>query len=152
MWIKIKVVFLDIDGVLNSERFFKERNNKGVDLDESRFPLLKEIVESTNSKIVLSSSWRNLRGCDQYNQLPVMLSKYGMEIYDYTPYLGAERGKEIAQWIADNIDCNLEKFIILDDDSFDMGEYVNHELVHTSWYDGYGLEQKHVEESISKLR
>lgn len=150
--IKIKIVFLDVDGVLNSEQYFKGRNNKGVDLDESRFPLLKEIVESTNSKIVLSSSWRNIRECDQYNQLPVMLLKYGMEIYDYTPYLETERSKEITQWLFDNADRNVEKFIILDDDDFDMGEYTKHELVHTSWYEGYGLEQRHVEEAISKLK
>lgn len=57
-----KYIFLDIDGVLNSNDWFEK--NKDVDglveIDPSKLILLKEIVDCTEAKIILSSSWRSL--------------------------------------------------------------------------------------------
>eukprot|EP01083_Nonionella_stella_P220297 788345_1 len=55
----IKVLFLDIDGVLNT---LPQTNAPNTD-SQHFFPLtrlnrLKQIIDSTNCKIVLSSSWR----------------------------------------------------------------------------------------------
>ena len=50
-----KVIFLDIDGVLNDEG---EEREKGVYIDETRVQRLASIVEQTGAEIVLSSSWR----------------------------------------------------------------------------------------------
>lgn len=48
----MKVIFLDIDGVLNS---------KGTStLDDTYISRLKEIVKATDAKIVLSSSWKDV--------------------------------------------------------------------------------------------
>ena len=60
-----KIVFLDIDGVLNSDAFadymLMEDNvdifNEDM-LDERAIAQLKKIVESAKAEIVLSSSWR----------------------------------------------------------------------------------------------
>lgn len=55
----MKVIFLDIDGVLNSRTYDRKRNwNEQTDIDETRLPLIKEIVDATDAKIVLSSTWR----------------------------------------------------------------------------------------------
>ena len=55
----MKIIFLDIDGVLNSRAYDRKRNwNEQTDIDETRLPLIKEIVDATNAKIVLSSTWR----------------------------------------------------------------------------------------------
>ncbi len=52
----MKIIFLDIDGVLNSRTYDRKRNwNEQTDIDESRLPLVKEIVDSTGAEIVLSS-------------------------------------------------------------------------------------------------
>lgn len=145
----IKVIFLDVDGVLNSEWFFKNRENKDVDLDESRFPLLKKIVNKTEAKIVLSSTWRFNLEHEGFQQLPKMLAKYNMSIIDYTGRNNFGRGAEIHDWLVAHPE--VEAFCILDDDSFDMGEYVENQLVHTSWCKGHGLEEKHVKQAITIL-
>ena len=64
---KTKVLFLDIDGVLNSDSFFnsdyykKLRQSKGEQgcmHDPRKIALLSEIVKKTHCKVVMSSSWR----------------------------------------------------------------------------------------------
>ena len=55
----MKIIFLDIDGVLNSRIYDRKRNRDELtDIDETRLPLVKELVAATGAKIVLSSSWR----------------------------------------------------------------------------------------------
>ena len=52
-----KVIFLDIDGVLNDEstKSFKKK----IFVEEIRVKRLKDIVQATQAKIVMSSSWRH---------------------------------------------------------------------------------------------
>ena len=55
----MKIVFLDFDGVLNSVIYDRERDKStNTNIDESRVCLLKQIIDETNAKIVLSTSWR----------------------------------------------------------------------------------------------
>ena len=46
-----KVIFLDIDGVLNQD-------NGGPKIEECYVKLLAHIVEETGAELILSSSWR----------------------------------------------------------------------------------------------
>ena len=62
----MNIIFLDIDGVLNTSDSFKEEYYKSKELnririypiDEDRLSYLVEIVKLTNAKIVLTSSNR----------------------------------------------------------------------------------------------
>ena len=54
----MKVIFLDFDGVLNSEKYIRTCGHYGVIIDPSRMVMLKEIIDKTDAKIVLSTSWR----------------------------------------------------------------------------------------------
>lgn len=61
----MKVIFLDIDGVLNCQDTFIKRYEKKkitgyyeLEIDIDMVKRLAKIVEETNSLIVLSSSWR----------------------------------------------------------------------------------------------
>lgn len=55
------VIFLDIDGVLNSN-FWNDRHQTeigdGTLIDEEKIKLLAHLVRETNSEIVLHSGWR----------------------------------------------------------------------------------------------
>lgn len=56
-------IFLDIDGVLNSATYFygKKRLEGEIEtdmVDEKKVKLLKEIVDKSGAKIIVSSSWR----------------------------------------------------------------------------------------------
>lgn len=56
-----KIIFLDIDGVLNSN-FWNEEHQKEISdgslIDEEKVKLLSILVNKTNGKIVLHSGWR----------------------------------------------------------------------------------------------
>lgn len=54
--IKMKIIFLDIDGVLNV--FGKSHDQYGKTFHKHFENNLKYIIEQTNAKIVLSSTWR----------------------------------------------------------------------------------------------
>ena len=53
----MKIIFLDVDGVLNCKSS-KSRCGGFLGIDDSKVKLLKEIIDITGAKIVLSSSWR----------------------------------------------------------------------------------------------
>ena len=91
----MKVIFLDIDGVLNSENHVKElkalvEQGKRTEKVFSRWDLpykgtmlpLKKIIDETGAKIVLSSTWRNIPR--RVKQLNSCFKRYGVEIYDKT--------------------------------------------------------------------
>lgn len=124
----MKVIFLDVDGVLNSSYSHSiATNEKGWMWDEvSDFHLekLKRIVDETDAKIVLSSSWREyhpiLTGEPKITDdlLKVLVKKFekvGLSIYDVTPELRLQiRGNEIKQWLDSH--SEIDKYVIIDDD------------------------------------
>lgn len=158
----MNIVFLDIDGVLNSQAYFNNLIHLGTvddcfhdEIDESKLPLLKQIVNENNAKIVLSSTWREL---DQPNDDSVYsmwlylintLAKVGLEIYDKTPQIGMKRTKEIKKWLEKHDD--VKAWISLDDDCWeeDYEEIgLGGHLVHTVFF-GHdinkgGLQKEHV--------
>lgn len=57
----MRVIFLDIDGVLNSIKWnqeHKEQIQNGILVDEAKVPLLKELADQTGAILVLHSGWR----------------------------------------------------------------------------------------------
>lgn len=149
--VSTSVIFLDVDGVLNSRTFAKRmREREGVNvfrhdiLDEGALLLLKEIIDRTGAKIVVSSSWRKIPS--KLLALKDWLAYYGMEVYDVTPYAGGERGNDITAWLKRH--PSVHKYAILDDDS-DMGAHIVH-LAQTS-FAGCGLTRKVANKAIDIL-
>ncbi len=154
----MKVIFLDIDGVLNSRKYDKTRDySKQTDIDETRVPLVKEIADATDAKIVLSSTWRyhwNADGslCDEDGRyINEIFAKFGLTIYDKTPDLGimASRREEIKEWL-DTTDETIDSFVIIDDYMFDWGEFAKR-FVRTEPQFRAGLEKDHVIKAIEIL-
>lgn len=151
----MKIIFLDIDGVLNSDEYFdkiKGLNIEGIEsqVDVERIKLLKRVIEETGAKVVLSSSWRNTTNGKYLKQL---LLQYGI-LADSTPFLKNERGKEIKQWLAEHPDT--EDFVILDDEIFDSyDEELRKKLIKISDGNGRsfgeGLQEKDTEQIIQRL-
>lgn len=112
----MKVLFLDIDGVLNSEKYYQNgRTNLSYplsEIDPASVDLINYIVSETGCKIVLSSSWR-LNGLNECNNI---FKKVGLpKIYDITPIHSVRgcRGEEIQEWLKTK---QVESYVILDDD------------------------------------
>ena len=122
----MKVLFLDIDGVL------KEESYKAAFQDEC-FARLKRIIDATDAQIILTSSWRvNYwkfveNGFQTENEDVLRLyeyfEKYGLKVSgrtDLTRRSGPDsRPSEIRNWLADKPD--VDTFCILDDDDFTAG-------------------------------
>ena len=155
----MKIIFLDIDGVLNSEMYEASRKDDCGDgyIDLSRVKLLADIVNATDAKIVLISSLRldwdknpDLCGKDG-KYINQCLAKYGLSIMDKTPYfsLFTERRKEVLSWLLD-YQSEVERFVIIDDMKDGWGE-LDYRVVNTN-PQGYGLEEAHVEKAIELLK
>ena len=124
----MKIIFLDIDGVLKEDR-------QGAPFLGESFSLLKTLVDRTGAKLVMSSSWKVKykafvdngfkTDIEDIKKLYAVLTEYGLSIFDYTPYLNIEkairRPTEIREYLAAAKD--VEGFCILDDrDEFDWAE------------------------------
>lgn len=140
----MKVIFLDVDGVLNSAR-----DGYSINLENDyHFEMLKKIVDATDANIVLSSSWRigfSVLSLPEKNLIE-RLEKYGMEIMDFTPCMTGTRGDEIREWLSNN--WPVESFVILDDEG-DMAEFKETNLVKTNT--SIGLQEKDVDKAIEIL-
>ena len=153
----MKVIFLDIDGVLNSKRYSNERDWRTQgNIDETRLPLLRRIVEETGAVIVLTTTWRKYWSPDpalwdpRWQQSGEAFARHGLEIFDRTPaYEGNNRDCEVRDWLAAHKD-EVESFVILDDMHLGWGDLADR-LVQTSARIGRGLMENHVEKAIQLL-
>lgn len=147
----MKLVFLDIDGVLNSVAWWKHLHMEGRQdhnaLDPGAIHNLNAITRATGASIVVSSTWRLLHS---FAWLTGHLKAMGVEaeVLDYTPESTPRqyRGWEIARWLAERGD-DVEGFVILDDDS---------DMVHlTSWHvqtdPMRGLLAEHVDLAVRRM-
>ena len=116
----MKILFLDIDGVINSVRSASALGGYPYSSDTetwNRFDLvavslIKKLCKDTDTKIVLSSSWRHYKGWELLN--PIL----ELDIIDKTPTLslsGGRRGQEIKMWLDQHPE--VTKYAIVDDDN-----------------------------------
>jgi hypothetical protein len=143
---ELKVIFLDIDGVLNSresetkyhelliKKWGKEDNipfYEAIGIDNPHiFHIvnLNKIVQKTGAKVVISSTWRKDASNLMWNRFLALCGFRG-EVIGKTEWLGTYRGVEIDTWIKCYNDKHhnppdnsfyrgqLTNFVILDDDS-----------------------------------
>jgi hypothetical protein len=146
----MRVVFLDIDGVLNSDPFLSESCQgrfvpHGDIIDRIAVGFLNEIVEKSGAKIVISSSWRNGFKWDALVDLLRIVGVKG-DIIDKTPrtFSYLPRGAEIAKWLSEN---PVDGMVCLDD-ALDM-TVVEPWTVRTDFAEG--LVQRHVELALAVL-
>ena len=146
---RMKVIFLDVDGVLNFDGC-KEKIGGVYFVNDNRIKLLKEIVETTGAKLVLSSDWRYWwdNPDESFKGLVEKLRENGMELFSKTPITKhGYRGAEIYQWLNEWQGEEIESFVILDDGN-DMKPYMDR-LVQTSYK--HGLTRKDVKRAIKLL-
>lgn len=132
----MKVLFLDIDGVLNSTRTWIAYGGLPHDFRPGlpRFDLvalgmLRRIVHAADARVVLSSAWRT-----QYSAEEVATA-LGLPIIGSTPVTACwARGREIDAWLRDH-EGEVDRYCILDDDD-DMLPEQRPYFVRTSGHEG----------------
>jgi len=146
----VNVLFLDIDGVLNSA----ESRARGTTPEDAVFdPIavarLDRIVVATGARIVVSSAWRCMNDAEAY--IDGLLRERGFHhgLLDVTPEhcdpRRGNRGREIDAWLARHA---VGRFVIVDDE-WDFDEHHRPYLVKTCF--ATGLLDEHVEAAISIL-
>jgi hypothetical protein len=136
----MKVIFLDIDGVLNDGVKIMETESDFPSKDH--LDCLKAIVDATEANIVLSSTWRLFPSAR--NDVKNALRNVGLEFIDRTKEL-RDRASEIQEWLSRHPE--VEKFVILDDEEI-SGKFPDN-LVQTTFY--RGLLPEHAEKAIKIL-
>lgn len=151
----MKVVFLDIDGVLNSQAWFDRQANEGLTgfdpsdeeawltmLDPDCVARLDRLVAAHDAKVVISSSWRQLL---EPSTIARLLARRGFrgEVIGatttsnaLTPTRKTQRGDQIAHWLAtaSGVTSDVTSFVILDDDEDMVHLAPRH--VKTAWAKG----------------
>jgi len=130
----MKVLFLDIDGVLNSTRtaiaYKRYPFNFDGDMhmfDEVAIRLIQKLCEETSAVVCVSSTWRG-HFTDQ--EISEGLS---IPVVGHTPLLYKNRGYEIQEWLDKHPD--VTEWAIVDDNS-DMLESQKDHFVQTDGREG----------------
>jgi hypothetical protein len=148
----MRVIFLDIHGVLN--------DHDDLTIHKNKIALVNTILMETGAKIVLTSSWRYMvhKGdmtIDGLNYLFLTHGLKNMPLIDVTeadsPRSNLSRGQMILRWLQ-NCRENIESFVVLDDldDSPQGLSPVGQYLVKTN--SNVGLTKKQVEKAIDILK
>lgn len=160
----MKVIFLDIDGVLNTGRYRKIlKKSEGLSYEDSQFlfdPItmrnLVDLVNINQAKIVISSTWRYDKDKEDdmyWTMLMGNLRQYNLEqkVIGVTPDLREKyntircRGYEIKEWL-DTTTENVEGFVILDDDD-NMTPFMD-KLAYCDEFSGFDKKVKSIADKI----
>ena len=153
-----KIIFLDFDGVLNTEHYQNLlcyegkpwQDEFGAFFDPEAVAQLKRIIDTTNADIIVESSWKYL-GLEAMQEMwevrnmpgkiiditPSSISDSWLltaNLEDIEPAMGHCKGMEIASWLANNSKKET-KYVIIDDEYVIMDSQLPHFLL-TNPYDG----------------
>ncbi len=115
-----KVIFLDVDGVLNSEEtgfggFFgmeKVLTKDDVKWGGELVDRIRRVVEEADASIVISSTWRRHFDIIKFREMFSLYNWPDVPIIDMTPKLHQGRGLEVNAWLQKH---PVDRYVIIDD-------------------------------------
>lgn len=110
----MKVIFLDIDGVLNCRKTPNPRKLPYV-VDPKLLRRFKRLLERTGAKVVLSSTWR-------YDPAGLFSARHwGIPFIDVTPDMPKRpRCREILAWLQAH--PKVKRYAVIDDEDDELDE------------------------------
>ena len=121
----MKIIFLDIDGVLNYTQWYVDDRNPGNlygeegDLDPLCINRIINICNETGAKVVISSDWRiswygtQMRLANMGLTEDYVIDKTPERIWITVPGFDHSRGAEINDWLEAHPECS--NYVIIDD-------------------------------------
>jgi len=145
------VLFLDVDGALNSA-LFQQENPGAFDsaddaeaLDPVAVARLEQVLLRTGAVIVVSSAWRRFHTAGGIQDFLHRRGAPSARVIGVTPSLTGYRGEEIKMYLKEHPE--VTRFAIVDDDS-DMEPFYD-KLVKTTL--ALGMLDEHVELLVTML-
>lgn len=144
----MKIIFLDVDGVLNGYNFwsmlgwriavklnakdwYRKYTREPFGVHEEKVRRLARIVKQTGAKIVMSSSWRDYFWNTPYEEkhkdqkkLADLFNKYDIEVIGITAHCASGRDTEILTWLSEHR-TEISSFVIFDDENSFMEAFWN---------------------------
>ena len=141
-----RIIFLDIDGVLNSN-FWNDSHQReisdGTLVDGEKVKLLSMLVKRTNAKIILHSGWKYWFDQDlkplrlEAENLVMLFKKEELLLEDVTPDHSTEeirknkkfslvKASEILAWLAEHE--NVDNWVVIDDLDLHSKEIEMHQV------------------------
>ncbi len=135
-----RIIFLDFDGVLNTEYYQNQlyhegkawQDKHGSYFDPETVEQLKRIIDTTQDDIVVESSWKYL-GLEAMQEMWDEREMPG-RVIDITPTVGYNKGMEIASWLSEHT-TEGTKYVIIDDEYVILDSQQPHFIL-TNPYDG----------------
>lgn len=141
-----KVIFLDIDGVLNSN-FWNEHHQKeisdGILIDVEKIKILCQLIQNTKAKIVLHSGWKFWFDSDlrplrmEAERLKTLLEREGLFICEITPDHSTDeirktkkystiKAGEILDWLSGHKE--VKNWVVIEDLDLHNEEVARHQI------------------------
>jgi hypothetical protein len=110
----MKVIFLDIDGVLNCEKTRNPRKFPYI-VDKKLLARLKSLLVRTGAKVVLTSTWR-------LDPVGLIAAKYwGIPFNDVSPDMPkSPRCSEVLTWLSQH--PKATRYVVIDDEDDELDE------------------------------
>lgn len=148
----MKLLFLDIDGVMNSHHLWhknkdkpKEAHTRWVDqIDPDACRLMERVVKETDCRVIISSTWRRIHPLAAIRGF-FLHHGWKAPIVGKTPLLGDFRGDEIDEYLKQSRRIP-DSYVCIDDDS----DFHPHQpLVRTTY--AFGLTEELANQAIAIL-
>ena len=143
----MKIFFLDIDGVLNSENYYKKVDRTKKDWNKFNplaVEMIRRLIAEFDASIVISSTWRYGLVKELRNELNKSgLVKYLHKDWKTPEIYPSHRGEEINLWL-DNHPEAID-YVIIDDDENILEEQKN-------WFIRTDINDGMTEEHYFKVR
>lgn len=166
---KIKVIFLDVDGVLNYKSWRDHQLNysmKNIEpVDPKKVKLISKIIKKTKAKVVFSSSWRFIMKPEnpQYfnkksrvYKVKRLFNKYNIKIADVTgcDFVSPDkklfgRGCEIQTYLDNHPE--IYNYAIIDDAAAELQNFIDSPHMFLTYFENEGITEKQCEEIIRFL-
>lgn len=124
--VNMKILFLDVDGVLNTSRAVTM-----LSISKPCLRRLKKVITDTGCELVLSSTWRmHMDAKAKLHRVGLRFAGETCEPFmledcdDFTKDIWSKRGDEIQKWL--NEHPEVTEYVIVDDD----GDMLDNQLRH----------------------
>lgn len=150
----MNVIFLDIDGVLNTcndleknRYYYLESGIERPNINIEKVEVLSRIVKKYNCKIVISSSWK-LNNNKNLNYLFNLFERYEIECIGFTPSIKKIYNEHTYNdmWKENDIRIYLlrhpeiEHFCIIDDEEYDLLKLKDYLIKTVNYNENHELE------------